>query len=51
MPYSAKQRRTAGMALSCKRGNRSSCKGPAAKMAKSMTIKQLRDFASKKTKR
>jgi len=44
---SSKQRRTAGMALACKRGDKSACKGPAAKMAHSMTGKQLGDFARK----
>lgn len=50
MPYSEKQRRTAGMALNCKRGNKKACKGPAKKMSQGMSEKQLKDFAGKKKK-
>ncbi|MGH9697969.1 MAG: DUF3008 family protein [Candidatus Acidiferrales bacterium] len=44
---SARQRRTAGMALACQRGNKRACRGPAAKMARSMNRKQVREFARK----
>jgi len=46
---SEKQRRAAGMALAVKRGTAHFTRkaGAAASMAKSMTIKQLREFARK----
>ena len=46
---SGRQQRAAGAALAAKRGERSmkSLKGASRQMAKSMTTKQLRDFASK----
>ncbi len=47
---SESQRKLMGMALNCKRGSKSSCKGSAKKMAKGMTESQLRDFARKKKK-
>lgn len=46
---SGNQRRAAGMALAARRGEMpmSRMKGAAGEMAKSMTVKQLREFASK----
>ena len=48
---SEKQRKAAGVALAARRGEvpMSKLKGPAKQMAKSMTIKELRDFARKQT--
>jgi hypothetical protein len=50
---SKKQQMAAGAALSAKRGKRSksSLKGASRQMYKSMTKKQLRDFAKTKRKR
>jgi hypothetical protein len=50
---SKKQQKAAGAALAAKRGERSkaSLKGPSKHMAKSMTEKQLRDFAKTKRKK
>ena len=49
---SKKQQKAAGAALAAKRGERSkaSLKGASKQMAKSMTEKQLRDFAKTKRK-
>jgi hypothetical protein len=49
---SKKQQMAAGVALAAKRGKRSkaSLKGASKQMAKSMTQKQLRDFAKTKRK-
>lgn len=44
---SNKQRRTFGMALACKRGDKRACKGPARKLARSMSARKIRDFARK----
>jgi uncharacterized protein DUF3008 len=46
MPYSAKQKRTAGAALGAKRSGKKPPAGPIANMAKSMSEGQLEDFAS-----
>jgi hypothetical protein len=50
---SKKQQMAAGAALAAKRGKRSksSLKGASKQMAKSMTQKQLRDFAKTKRKK
>jgi Protein of unknwon function (DUF3008) len=50
---SKKQQMAAGAALAAKRGerSRSSLKGASKQMAKSMSEKQLRDFAKTKRKR
>lgn len=50
---SKKQQMAAGAALAAKRGKRSkkSLKGASRQMAKSMTKKQLRDFANTKRKK
>ena len=50
---SKKQQMAAGAALAAKRGERSksSLKGASKQMAKSMSEKQLKDFASTKRKR
>jgi Protein of unknwon function (DUF3008) len=50
---SKKQQMAAGAALAAKRGKRSkaSLKGASRQMAKSMTKKQLRDFAKTKRKK
>jgi Protein of unknwon function (DUF3008) len=50
---SKKQQMAAGAALAAKRGKRSksSLKGASRQMAKSMTKKQLRDFATTKRKK
>lgn len=45
---SAKQRRAAGAALGMKKSGKIKGKGPAAKMARSMTKKELGHFAKKK---
>jgi hypothetical protein len=50
---SKKQQMAAGAALAAKRGKRSkaSLKGPSRQMARSMSEKQLRDFAKTKRKK
>jgi hypothetical protein len=50
---SKKQQMAAGAALAAKRGkkSKSSLKGPAKKMAKSMSKKQLEEFAGTKRKK
>jgi hypothetical protein len=50
---SKKQQKAAGAALAAKRGERSksSLKGASKQMAKSMTEKELRDFAKTKRKK
>lgn len=48
MPYSERQRKAAGAALAAKRkGSSKGLKGASLSMYKSMSISQLRDFASK----
>jgi hypothetical protein len=51
MPAKSKaQQKLMGAALACKRG-KGPCKGGAAKVAKSMTKKELKKYASTPTKR
>ena len=47
MPYTARQKRTAGMALAMKRGEVKETPGPARDMMRSMATSELREMASK----
>ena len=46
-----KARRTWGMALACKRGNKRACKGPAKRMARRVGERKIREFAKRTSRR